>query len=76
MSTSISVRESLKHYIGKCPALSVYLRRMQEDRARKRPPVVTKHGFKFAGNPQMENGSFEPTETMIVRAPRQISSNL
>ena len=68
MSNTLYLREGLKRLVGKFPALSVYLRRRKEDRAQKRTPVVTKYGFKFAGNPQMESGIFEPTETVIIRS--------
>lgn len=68
MSTFLYLREGLKRFIGNFPALSVYLRRRKVDQAQKRVPVMTKYGFKFAGNQQMEEGSFEPSETVIVRS--------
>lgn len=65
-SSQSFVRESLKKAVGKFPALSVLLRRRKESLAEKRQPVLTRFGFKFAGNQQMESGHFEPVETNII----------
>lgn len=61
------MRQVLKKVVGLSPSLSVHLRRRKERRARLRPFVSTRHGFRFAGNPLMESGAFEPVETGIVR---------
>ncbi|MBL0727918.1 FkbM family methyltransferase [Piscinibacter sp. HJYY11] len=64
----MSLRQHLKSLINLSPSLSTFLRKQKEERARKRPAVVTRHGFRFAGNPAMEDGSFEPIETSIIRS--------
>ena len=63
----MTIRENLKSLVGAIPAISVYLRKRKQRLARYRPPVNTKHGFRFTGNQLMESGSFEPVETKIVR---------
>lgn len=63
----MSTREYLKSLVGAIPELSIYLRKRKQRLARHRPSVITKHGFRFAGNQLMESGAFEPVETQIVR---------
>lgn len=68
MANALSLREGEKRIVGNFLARSVNLRRRTQDRARKCTPVVTKHGFRSADNPQMASGACEPTETVIVRS--------
>ena len=57
----------VKPLVEKFPSLAMSYRQLRDLRALSKEPQLTKLGFKFHGNEQMENGLFEPIETDLVK---------
>jgi FkbM family methyltransferase len=57
----------IKKTLKKIPALATFWRETRDRNAINRIPRNCPHGFRFAGNECMENGSFEPNETNYLR---------
>lgn len=48
------------------PWLARFYREYRESRSLSKAPSTTPHGFKFSGNPAMEDGTFEPAESRVI----------
>ena len=57
----------IKPLVERFPSIAMAYRQVRDTRALVKEPKLTKLGFKFSGNEQMENGSFEPVETSLVK---------
>jgi len=57
----------IKPLVERFPGIAVAYRHVRDTRALRKEPQLTKQGFKFNGNEQMENGSFEPIETNLAK---------
>ncbi len=56
-----------KAFVERFPRLAMTYRLVRDNWQSYEEPVQTPLGFKFAGNPLMQNGKFEPEETEIVK---------
>jgi len=61
------ITKILKPLVDKFPLLAVTYRSLRDRKDMFRQPGMTIHGFLFNGNQSMENGSFEPYETELVK---------
>jgi FkbM family methyltransferase len=57
---------AVKRVLRRTSLATVY-RHLRQLRALRVEPHITPLGFRFAGNPAMEDGTFEPEETQLVR---------
>ena len=57
----------LRNIIKKLPIVAPLYRYIRDTRALKKDPKITPLGFKFNGNKQMEEGTFEPQETALIK---------
>jgi len=57
----------IKPFVEKFPSISLAYRQVRDGRVLGKEPQLTNLGFKFNGNEQMENGSFEPIETNLIK---------
>jgi len=57
----------MKPLVERFPLIADLYRSLQYKRILKKPPTLTSWGFKLAGNPSMEQGTFEPVETKVIR---------
>ena len=57
----------IKPLVERFPSIAMAYRQVRDTRALGKAPQLTKLGFKFNGNEQMVNGSFEPIETNLVK---------
>ena len=59
--------QSIKPLVERFPSIYMAYMQVRDTKALGKLPQLTKQGFKFNGNEHMENGSFEPIETNLVK---------
>jgi len=57
----------IKPLVEKLPSIAMAYRKVRDVINFRKGPQLTKLGFKFNGNEQMENGAFEPVETNLAK---------
>jgi FkbM family methyltransferase len=62
-----AVINGVKYVVKKSPKLSHLYRVVRDNYKSNSPLKLTSYGFRFLGNSDMENGTFEPDETALVR---------
>jgi FkbM family methyltransferase len=68
VSVTTKIIQVLKPVVERSPTLATAYRYFRDNRQILDDPRMTPMGFKLIGNSLMEKGSFEPSETEIVRA--------
>lgn len=61
-----SIRHA-KRFLKRFSTLARIYRTVRDSRALRSDGTLTPQGFRFVGNPAMENGTFEPEETALVQ---------
>jgi FkbM family methyltransferase len=67
MSIAQRLVQLAKPLVERFPRVAMAYRHARDNRRALDAPRETPMGFRFTGNPLMENGAFEPEETEIVR---------
>lgn len=61
------VKKILKNIAYRLPKLAMFYLDVRDNFVAMEEPVITPWGFKLAGNKSMVNGTFEPSETELIR---------
>jgi len=62
-----SLIQIIKPLVERFPKIAMAYRQVRDTRVLSKAPKLTKLGFKFNGNEQMEKGLFEPIETNLAK---------
>jgi len=62
------VKKMVKPLVERFPSIARKYRQIRDSRALFKEPKMSKLGFKFNGNEQMEQGLFEPIETDLIKS--------